>query len=526
MAQETRKIQLTNIDISKFIEELDVRMQKMHIERKNALRFRLSTEEILLRWQEHFGCDTVVMTVLKKRLGVLDISISLPGEEYSPLSITSYEESFKFHLFTRLGLAPVYSYKNGINFVSLKLNKQKDNSLLFLLISVFASLAIGFLGLQFVPSLVQDILDNYLMPLRTTLLNIIMAVAVPTVFFSVLQGILGADDAASFGKIGKRMMVRFVVKTALYTAAAGLVMIPLFSIDLFGSGNITNYGGALQMILDIFPETFVAPFISGNALQVIVIAIVIGFAILILDSRADGIKSICNQFTSVFLIITGWVSKLLPALVFMLILETIWSNHVESLLGLWKPILITAIACILILLAEIMTVAIKHRISPVLLIKKILPSNLVAFSTSCAMATFNITNETCEKSLGINKKITTFGLPLGLVTYMPAVSVYYLIILFYGVEQYGLACSVEWLLIAWITVTMLSIASPPVSGGTMACFAVLLSQMSIPTEAITYALAMNIIAERFCAMADLGMLEMELVLLSKNAEHPDCEVLQ
>lgn len=86
--------------------------------------------------------------------------------------------------------------------------------------------------------------------------------------------------------------------------------------------------------------------------------------------------------------------------------------------------------------------------------------------------------------------MTNFGLPIGFVAYMPAVSVYYLIILFYGLEQYGISCSIEWLLIAWLTSTLLSIATPPVSGGSMACFAVLLSQMSVPAGTIAYALAM------------------------------------
>lgn len=77
------------------------------------------------------------------------------------------------------------------------------------------------------------------------------------------------------------------------------------------------------------------------------------------------------------------------------------------------------------------------------------------------MASYSVTSETCEKDLGINKKVTNFGLPIGFVAYMPAISVYYLIILFYGLEQYG-----------------------------MACFAVLLSQMSVPAGTIAYALAM------------------------------------
>lgn len=519
-------MQLTNVDISRFVEKLDVHMQKLRIERKSALKFRLSAEEILLHWQEHFGHDTAVSISVKKRFGSFSVSISLRGEECNPFHFESDEKAFELQILNGIGLAPVFVYKRGVNHIHLRLNESKDNSVPALLIAISAAVLIGFFSLRLLPEYIPTLLRDFLLPIRTTLLNIITAAAVPMVFFSVLQGISGADDLASFGKIGKRISLRFIAKIALYTAIVGILMIPIFSIDLFGDGDVTSYSGALQMILNIFPKTIFDPFVNGNALQAIVIAIVFGLAVLLLGPRSDGIKKFTNQCSSAFYIIAGWLSKLAPVLVFVLILETVWSGYAKNLIGLWKPVLITAVACILMLLAEVLTVAIKHRINPVVLIKKLLPSNLLAFSTSCAMATYNLTTEACEKHLGVSKKITKFGLPFGLVAYMPAVSVYYLVVLFYGIEQYNLSCSFEWILIAFITVTLLSVATPPISGGSVACFAVLLSQMSLPAEAIAYALAMNVITERFCAMADLGMLEMEMVLASKDPEHLDREALR
>ena len=76
------------------------------------------------------------------------------------------------------------------------------------------------------------------------------------------------------------------------------MLLPVFSLDLFGVGEITSFSGTLQITLDIFPENFIAPFLDGNALQAIVIAVVLGFAVLILDSRADGIKKTGNQLSS------------------------------------------------------------------------------------------------------------------------------------------------------------------------------------------------------------------------------------
>lgn len=525
MSIEMKEIRLTEAGISQLVEELSIHMKKLRIEKKNALRLSLSTEEILLVWQEHFGSDTVVSVKISKRLDNMNVSIGLKGEEFNPLTAESQDQEYCTQILNNLGLAPAFNYKRGTNYVTMKLSKQRDNSVSVLLVAVLAAALIGILGLNFSPSVSSGILTQFLVPVRTTIMHILTAVAVPLVFFSVMQGIVGIGDVASFGKIGKRLMGRFVVKTAAFTAVAGLLILPLFSLDLYGEGDVTSFGGTLQIILDIFPDNFVAPFLDGNALQAIVIAIALGFAVLILDSRADGIKRASSQFSSALYIIMKWVDKLIPVLVFILILETIWSGKTETLLGLWKPILVTGILCLLMILFEVFTVAIKYKVSPVKLIKKILPSNFIAFTTSCAMASYSVTSETCEKGLGVNKKVSDFGLPIGFVTYMPAVSVYYLIILFYGMEQYNLSCSLEWILIAWITVTLLAIATPPVSGGSMACFAVLLSQMAVPQETIAYALAMNVIAERFCAAADLSMLEMELVITSEKTGFLDSDVL-
>lgn len=512
MYTSIKLIKLTNEDIQNFIDSLDTIMHDMHIERKNGLRLALSLEEILLRWQKHFGIETIVSINVKKRLGALSISISLKGEQWDPINSEHNELDLNNPLLNKLGLAPIFTYKKGYNIITLKLSKQRDNSIIILITSILVAAVIGVLGLNFFPAFSKSILDKFLIPIRTTILNLLTAVAVPIVFFSVFQGIIGVDDIASFGKVGKKLMFRFIIKIAIYTAIAGAIMLPIFSLNPFGDNGLNDFSGSLKMILDIFPKSFISPFIDGNALQVIVISIVLGLAVLLLDSRAEGIKNLTNQISSTLYIVMEWVGKLIPALVFLLILETVWAGNVNNLIGLWKPIVVIVVLCVLMILCEVIIVSIKFKISPFMIIKKLAPSNLIAFGTSCAMATYSVTKDTCEKDLGINKKITNFGLPVGLVAYMPAASVYYLMILFYGLEQYNLTCSIQWLVIAWITVTLLSIASPPIPGGTMACFAILLYQMSIPAEAIAFALAINIIAERFCAVADLSMLELELVI--------------
>lgn len=512
MATSIQQIKLSNEEILNCVEVLSLRMEEMNIERKNIIRLSLSLEEILLRWQNHFGSETIVSICTKKRLGSLTISIYLKGDECNPIDFEKNEPNLDIPLLSKLQMSPAFTYKKGENVVTLKLSKQKSKSAIILIASILVAIIIGVIGINYFPDFSQNILNQFLIPIRTTILNLLIAVAVPVVFFSIFQGIVSVDDIASFGKIGKRLTLRFIFKIAIYTGIAAVIMIPIFSLNPFGDNNVTDFSGVLQMILNILPETFISPFVEGNALQVIVIAIVFGLAVLLLDSRAEGLKNVTSQISAVLHIIMEWVVKLIPILVFLLILETVLAGNLRNLIGLWKPLVVLVAICLLMIFIEVITVSIKFRVNPFRIIKKLIPSNLIAFGTSCAMTTYSVTAETCEKDLGINKKITSFGLPVGLVTYMPAISVYYLMILFYGLEQYNLGCSIQWLVIACITTTLLSIATPPISGGSMACFAIILYQMSVPAEAIAFAFAINIIAERFCTVANLSMLELELIL--------------
>lgn len=529
-----KEILLDAASISSIIEDMEAWMQKNQIQQTNALRLMLTMEEILLRWQACFGKEQLVNVSMGSKFGTLSLSMSLRGEPCNPLDyfddssvdVMQDSQDLQVQILANLGLSPIYAYRKGLNIIDLKLKRQKNSPVATLLLSILASLLLGIVGITFIPEQAAILTEQLLIPIRITLMEILMAVAVPMVFFSILQGICGTGDFSSLSSIGKRMISRFLVKIAIFTALAGLCIYPLFSVTISNDSNITGFSAALQMVLDIVPNNIIEPFVAGNALQAIVIAVIAGIAILSLDTSTGEMRRVIDKITSIFYLIMEWVSTLIPMLVFLLLVETIWSGNVFSLLTIWKPIIIMALVSVMMIFVELLTVSIRCGVSPMLLIKKILPSNLIAFTTSCALATYSVTMDCCEKQLGVNKKIIDFGIPLGLVVYMPAVSFYYLLILFYGLEQYNISCSLGWLLIAWLTVSLLSIATPPISGGTMACFAILLQQMGIPGEAIVFALAMNILADRFCAVADLSMLEMEMILLANKMQLLDRDALR
>ena len=143
-----------------------------------------------------------------------------------------------------------------------------------------------------------------------------------------------------------------------------------------------------------------------------------------------------------------------------------------------------------------------------------MPTFLIGLSTSSSAAAFSTNVETCEKKLGIDKRIVNFGVPVGQMLFMPGYVMVFIAPALCMAEIYGIAISPEWLITAIITSLVLAIAAPPVPGGALSCLTILFIQLNIPSEGIPVAIALNIIMD-FCATAvKLICLQMEMVELA------------
>ncbi len=90
---------------------------------------------------------------------------------------------------------------------------------------------------------------------------------------------------------------------------------------------------------------------------------------------------------------------------------------------------------------------------------------------------------------------------------------------------YQVPISLPWLLIAAITATMLSIAAPPIPGGALTCFSVMIVQLGIPTSAIALAMALDVVLEMFATFANLTCLKCELILVAKKLNRLNLTIL-
>lgn len=516
---------LTNKDIATILKELQHWLEQHGLEEKSRLLISLSVEELLLRWQDHFGPDHAVTFSLGQRFKQPYMILSLEGEEFDPTSQAEDDIDLSARLFGRLGLAPEYTYRRGTNRLSLRIKKQSSSSSKSLLLAILASLLLGICGNLLFPKHITSFTEGFLVPLRTSLLSLISAVAVPTVFLSVLLGICESGSASEFGKIGNKLLLGFVVKTILLTTLFALAFFSFFSLKFekttFSMGQLS---GTFQMILDILPKNIVEPFAQGNTLQVIVLAIALGLALLVLGEQVNELKVLIKKAYSLTELLLQWVCRLISLLVFLILLETIWTSDLGILLKLWKPVAFVVFCSVATVVLGILRTAGTYKFRPRILWKKLFPSLLITVTTASSAAALGECLECCQHKLGIDRKITCFGIPTGAVMYMPVSAVYFLMCIFHGAEQFHVPCSIAWLILACITSSLLAVAVPPIPGGAMACYTILFLQMGIPAEAIVFAIAMDIIIDRIDTTANIALLQLHLIrfadkfhMLDRNA---------
>jgi len=310
-------------------------------------------------------------------------------------------------------------------------------------------------------------------------------------------------------------------------AAAVLILMWFFPLSLEGAGDgMSGFLSVYQMILDIVPSDIITPFQEGNIMQVIFMGVCVGLALLILGDRVQAARSLFEQLNDVVSFLMGALGKTIPLFVFLSIFSLMMSDALSNPAGIIKIFLLGIPACMLCVVFYVVAMSVRSRISIVTLVKKLFPTFLIGVSTASSAAAFASNLETCEKKLGISSKATNFAVPLGQVTFMPGVVLCFIVVSLCMAENYDVSITPVWLVMCVLVSVLVAIAAPPVPGGSVACYAVVFTQLGIPVEAVALAVAVNSILDFAATAANLTSLQVETVFIASRLDMLDEEVLR
>lgn len=499
------------------------------VERKETLRLRLATEDILGVWRRGAADGAACKFRCGTRWGRAYIELLLPGQRMDPSDADAAEGGplLYTNLLAQAGLAPVYSYQDGVNRLAFYPPKpQRFGPLAQLLLAIAASVVCGLLCIA-APESARNAVSGVITPLFNALMGILQTLASPMIFLSVCCGIVNIGDVQTLGKIGKTVLLRFLAAIYLITGiTAGCV------VWLFRSGDgaaVTGSSAAAQiydMVLGIVPSNLVSPFLEGNTLQIIFMAVCIGAALLVLGEKAGAVRTLLDHTNTVVQFLMELVSRYIVVFVFVSLLSLMLSQSLSGLGGVAKGLALGIAACLLWPLLYALAVSIRLSVSFPMLLRKLLPTYLIALSTASSSAALSTDLETCEKRLGISEHVAGFAVPLGQVIFKTGGAVGFFVLALGLAEFYGVAMPLPWVVTGVLVSGLLAIAAPPIPGGSLTCYTVLLTQLGIPEEAIGLAVAGNVILDFFMTSCGISCLQSELVLSSRRLGMLDVETLR
>ncbi len=334
-----------------------------------------------------------------------------------------------------------------------------------------------------------DVAEAYIKPIGTIFLNLVKFIVVPIVLFSIMSGIISMQDIRKVGSIGLKTVLYYLCTTA-FAIIIGLAGGNLFKgfFPALSTAELTYEASEatpfMDVIVNIFPSNFIAPMSNATMLQVIVMALLIGFAVILVGEQAAPVVKGIESFNIVFMKCMEMILKLSPIGVFCLLCPVIAANGPEVISSL-AMVLLAAYVCYVVHMIVVYSLAVKTlgHISPLKFFKGQLPAMIFAFSSASSVGTLPINLEGCQK-MGASKEVSSFVLPLGATINMDGTAIYQGVCAIFIASCYGIQLTPSQMITIVLTATLASIGTAGVPGAGMVMLAMVLTSVGLPVDGI------------------------------------------
>ena len=334
-----------------------------------------------------------------------------------------------------------------------------------------------------------DFANAYIKPFGTIFLNLLKFVVCPIVLFSILSGMISMKDIRKVGSIGLKTIVYYMLTTA-FAIIIGLIVgsimkgaFPALSTSdlVYEAKEATPF---MDTLVNIFPSNFLLPLVEANMLQIIVISILVGFGIILVGDKADGVRNLIEQLNEVFMKVMELILKLSPLGVFCLLTPVVAANG-AAIIGSLAMVLLTAYICYVIHAVVVYSATVRTLggMSPLKFFKGMIPAMIFAFSSASSVGTLPMNMECCEK-LGADKETTAFVLPLGATINMDGTAIYQGVCAIFIASCFGIDLTLSQMVTIVLTATLASIGTAGVPGAGMVMLAMVLTSVGLPVEGI------------------------------------------
>lgn len=354
-----------------------------------------------------------------------------------------------------------------------------------------------------------------LKPLGDAFIKMIRMLVAPIIFFSVVIGIAGIGDTKRLGRIGIKALLYFEV----VTTAALLIGVGAATFIQPGRGMNVNAAaldakaveqyaseakhlGVVDFLLNIVPDSFVGAFTKGEILQVLLLAILTGIALVTLDEEKR-LLELSRSISHLFFRITALVMELAPVAAFGAMSFTIGKYGIGTLLSLGKVLLCVYVTCFLFVGVVLGAICWLSGISLWKLLLYLKEELLIVLGTSSSEVALPRLIVKMEK-LGCSKAVAGLVIPAGYSFNLDGTSIYLTIALLFIAQATNTHLSLRQEAFLLVVLMLNSKGAAAVTGGGFITLAATLAAVgSVPVAGITLLLGVDRFMSEIRALTNL-----------------------
>ncbi|MEP5254295.1 MAG: dicarboxylate/amino acid:cation symporter [Winogradskyella arenosi] len=246
----------------------------------------------------------------------------------------------------------------------------------------------------------------------------------------------------------------------------------------------------LQPLIDIVPSNFFHSLSNnGLMLQIIFFAIFFGVCLLFVPTEQSlPVLNLVNGVNEVFLKMVDIVMQGAPFFVFALlagVVSKMAGDDIGKVVEIFKGLSwysLTVLLGLLLMIFVIYPLILKLFVKKVPykgFFKAMSPAQTLAFSTSSSAATLPVTMECVEENLGVNKKISSFVLPIGATVNMDGTSLYQAVAVIFLAQMHMIDLTIGQQVTVVLTATLASVGSAAVPSAGLVMLIIVLSSVGL-----------------------------------------------
>ncbi|PWC17559.1 C4-dicarboxylate transporter DctA [Brenneria roseae subsp. roseae] len=296
---------------------------------------------------------------------------------------------------------------------------------------VLVAITVGILLGHFYPDLGEQ-----MKPLGDGFVKLIKMIIAPVIFCTVVTGIAGMESMKSVGRTGAVALLYFEVVSTV-ALIIGLTVVNIIkpgegmnvdpsTLDASAVAVYTQQAsqqGLIPFLMDVIPSSVIGAFASGNILQVLLFAVMFGFALHRLGSKGKMIFDVIESFSKVIFGIINMIMKLAPLGAFGAMAFTIGKYGVGTLVQLGQLIICFYITCLLFVFLVLGSIAKATGFSIFKFIRYIKEELLIVLGTSSSESVLPRMLEKMEK-VGCKKSVVGLVIPTGYSFNLDGTSIY------------------------------------------------------------------------------------------------------